>query len=41
LEEAPQPAGEIHIEFPGRAIIRVASGADPVLLRTILEGLRK
>jgi transposase len=31
----------IHIEFPGRAMICVESGADPVLLRWILESLRK
>ena len=31
----------IHIEFLGRAVISVESGADPVLLRSILESLRK
>jgi transposase len=41
MEEAPRPAGAIHIEFPGRAMISVESGADPVALRTILESLRK
>jgi transposase len=41
VEGAPQPAGEIHIEFPGRAMIRVENGADPILLRSILESLRK
>jgi transposase len=34
-------AGSIHIELPGRAVISVESGADPVLLRSILESLRK
>ena len=34
-------AGTIHIEFPGRALISVESGADPALLRSILEILRK
>lgn len=34
-------AGSIHIELPGRALISIESGADPVLLRTILESLRK
>jgi transposase len=34
-------AGAIHIEFPGRAMISVESGADPALLRSILESLRK
>jgi transposase len=33
--------GAIHIEFPGRAMISVESGADPLLLRSILESLRK
>jgi transposase len=33
--------GAIHIEFPGRAMISVESGADPMLLRSILESLRK
>jgi transposase len=35
------PEGAIHIEFPGRATISVECGADPVLLRSILESLRK
>lgn len=35
------PAGAIHIEFPGRAVISVESGADIKLLRAILESLRK
>jgi transposase len=34
-------AGTIHIEIPGRAMISVESGADPALLRSILESLRK
>lgn len=34
-------SGSIHIEFPGRALISVESGADPGLLRSILESLRK
>jgi transposase len=34
-------AGSIHIEFPGRAMLTVESGADPALLRSILESLRK
>lgn len=39
----PQPvtSGSIHIEFPGRASIRVECGADPILLHSILESLRK
>ena len=35
------PAGAIHIEFPGRATISVECGADPVLLRAVLDSLRK
>jgi transposase len=34
-------SGSIHIEFPGRAMISVEIGADPALLRSILESLRK
>ena len=33
--------GVIHIELPGRAMISVESGADPALLRCVLESLRK
>jgi transposase len=40
-EERSAPSGSIHIEFPGRAMISVESGADPILLRSILESLRK
>ena len=40
-EERSAPSGSIHIEFPGRALISVESGADPSLLRSILESLRK
>ena len=40
--QAPPPVvGAIHIELPGRAMISVESGADPVLLRLIFESLRK
>ena len=34
-------SGSIHIEFPGRATLTVESGADPALLRSILESLGK
>jgi transposase len=37
----PAPSGSIHIEFPGRAMLTVESGADPTLLRSILESVRK
>ena len=40
-EEPSARSGSIHIEFPGRAMIRVESGADPGLLRSVLESLRK
>jgi transposase len=41
-EQIPPPScGSIHIEFPGRALISIESGADPCLLRSILESLRK
>jgi transposase len=48
-EAAEEPAeaaqtcsgGAIHIECAGRAIISVESGADPVLVRCILESLCK
>jgi transposase len=33
--------GAIHIELPGRAMISEESGADPTLLRCVLESLRK
>jgi transposase len=34
-------SGSIHVEFPGRALISIESGADPTLLRSVLESLRK
>ena len=37
----PPGGGAIHIELPGRAMISVESGADPALLRSVLESLRK
>jgi transposase len=40
-QQQPATFGSIHIEFPGRAMISVESGADPGLLRSILESLRK
>ena len=40
-QEHPSASGSIHIELPGRALIRVESGADAALLRAILEGLRR
>src|SRR4051812_6026372 len=40
-KERSTSSGSIHIEFPGRAVISVERGADPSLLRSILESLRK
>jgi|SRR5450631_1618747 transposase len=40
-KEPPAAGGSIHIELPGKAVISVESGADPALLRSILESLRK
>jgi transposase len=33
--------GAIHVELPGRANITAEAGADPALLRCVLESLRK
>jgi transposase len=41
MQEQPPQRGSIHIELPGRAMISVECGADPVLLRSVLESLRK
>jgi transposase len=44
-EQAPQTqtasSGGINIELPGRALISVESGVDPILIRAILESLRQ
>jgi transposase len=40
-EEATSAGGSIHIELPGQAMISVESGADPSLVRSILESLRR
>jgi transposase len=40
-QQQPAASGSIHVEFPGRATISVESGADPVLLQSILESLRR
>jgi transposase len=34
-------AGSIHVEFAGRALLSIERGADPTLLRVILESLRQ
>jgi transposase len=41
LDRQAAKSGSIHIEFPGRAMILVESGADPELLRSVLRTLRK
>jgi transposase len=41
LDREAAKSGSIHIEFPGRAMILVESGADPGLLRSVLRSLRK
>jgi transposase len=38
-KEQATPGGAIHIEFSGRAMISVESGADPALLHSILTTL--
>jgi len=40
-KEQPTSGGAIHIELPGRALISVEGRADAVVLRTVLESLRK
>jgi len=40
-KEGSAPSGSIHIEFPGKAMISVERGADAMLVRSILESLRK
>jgi transposase len=40
-QDQPSTSGSIHIEFPGRVLISVESGADGALLRSILESLRR
>jgi transposase len=41
VQELPPQTGSIHIELPGRAMVSVERGADPTLLRSVLESLRK
>ena len=37
---AAQLSGAIHIEFPGRVLVRVEGRADAALVRAVLESLR-
>jgi transposase len=39
--ERSTAAGSIHIQFEGGALISIERGADPTLVRVILESLRK
>jgi hypothetical protein len=43
-DEAASPvassAAAVHIEFPGRAFVSVVGGADPAVIRAVLESLR-
>jgi transposase len=38
-EPAKSSGGAIHIEFPGRALVSIESGVDPVLVSAVLERL--
>jgi|SRR5215469_6538565 len=40
-EKQAESSGAIHIEWPGRAMISIESGADLMLVRYILESLGK
>jgi hypothetical protein len=39
IAAAVGPSGSIHIELPGRAVIRVEAGVDPELVRAVLGSL--
>jgi transposase len=39
MAPAVGPSGSIHIELPGRAVISVEAGVDPVLVRAVLGSL--
>ena len=41
LDKVQASGGAIHIELPGIALISAENGADPALLRCVLESLRK
>lgn len=40
-QEAPASGRMIHIEFPGRALVSIESGASPAVVRAIVESLRR
>jgi transposase len=39
-QETTSADGMIHIEFPGRALVSIESGARPAVVRVIIESLR-
>jgi transposase len=39
MAPAVGPSGSIHIELPGRAVISVEAGVDPVLVRAVLGSM--
>jgi transposase len=41
VDEQLRDGGSIHIELPGRALIHVERGADPKMVRCILESVGK
>jgi len=40
-ERRPASSGAIHVEFPGRALVSIESGVDPVLASAVLERLMR
>ncbi len=41
VQEAATAGGMINIEFPGRALVSIESGASPAVVRAIVESLRR
>jgi transposase len=40
-EPVKRSGGLIHVEFPGRALVNIESGVDPVLASAVLERLMR
>jgi transposase-like protein len=40
-EPVKRSVGLIHVEFPGRALVRIESGVDPALASAVLERLMR
>ena len=40
-QETATAGGMINIEFPGRALVSIESGASPAVVRAIVESLRR